>query len=76
MHATVRSGEELGADNVTHGCINMSRDNAEWLFGVTNSWGDVVIVNGTSRQVQLGNGWTDWNLSWEEYQQGSALYEG
>jgi lipoprotein-anchoring transpeptidase ErfK/SrfK len=76
VHATVRSGEELGAENVTHGCINMSRDNAEWLFELTHSWGDVVIVDGTSRQAQLGNGWTDWNLSWEDYQQGSALYEG
>jgi lipoprotein-anchoring transpeptidase ErfK/SrfK len=76
IHATVRSGEELGADNVTHGCINMSRDNAEWLFGLTNSWGDPVIVEGTSRRVELGNGWTDWNLDWEAYRQGSALYEG
>lgn len=76
MHATVRSGEELGADNVTHGCINMSRDNAEWLFELTNGWGDPVVVEGTSREVELGNGWTDWNLSWEEYQQGSALYDG
>jgi lipoprotein-anchoring transpeptidase ErfK/SrfK len=76
MHATVRSGEELGTDNVTHGCINMSRDNAEWLFGLTNGWGDPVVVEGTSRDVELGNGWTDWNLSWEEYRQGSALYEG
>jgi lipoprotein-anchoring transpeptidase ErfK/SrfK len=76
MHATVRSGEELGADNVTHGCINMARDNAEWLFGITHRWGDPVTVEGTSRQVELGNGWTDWNLSWEEYQQGSALSDG
>jgi lipoprotein-anchoring transpeptidase ErfK/SrfK len=76
MHATVRSGEELGADNVTHGCINMARDNAEWLFGITHRWGDPVIVEGTSRQAEPGNGWTDWNQSWEAYQQGSALAEG
>jgi lipoprotein-anchoring transpeptidase ErfK/SrfK len=76
MHATVRSGEELGAENVTHGCINMARDNAEWLYELTHRWGDPVVVAGTTRQVQLGNGWTDWNLSWEEYQQGSALFEG
>jgi lipoprotein-anchoring transpeptidase ErfK/SrfK len=73
MHATVRSGEELGAENVTHGCINMARDNAEWLFGITHRWGDPVTVEGTTRQAQPGNGWTDWNRSWEEYQQGSAL---
>jgi lipoprotein-anchoring transpeptidase ErfK/SrfK len=76
IHATVRSGEELGADNVTHGCINMSRDNAEWLFDLTHSWGDPVIIEGTSRQAEPGNGWTDWNIDWEEYQRGSALYDG
>jgi lipoprotein-anchoring transpeptidase ErfK/SrfK len=73
IHATARSGEELGVENVTHGCINMSRDNAEWLYELTHQWGDPVVVEGTSRQAQLGNGWTDWNLDWEELQQGSAL---
>lgn len=76
IHATVRSGEELGAENVTHGCINMSRDNAEWLFNLTHRWGDPLIVEGTRRQVSPGDGWTDWNLSWEEYQRGSALFDG
>lgn len=76
IHATVRSGEELGADNVTHGCINMSRDNAEWLFDLTHRWGDPVIVEGTGRTVGPDDGWTDWNLSWEEYQRGSALFDG
>ncbi len=76
IHATVRSGEELGLENVTHGCINMSRDNAEWLFELTHAWGDPVIVTGTSRPAEPGNGWTDWNLSWEEYLQGSALTRG
>jgi lipoprotein-anchoring transpeptidase ErfK/SrfK len=76
MHATVRSGEELGAENVTHGCINMARDNAEWLFDLTHRWGDPVTVEGTTRQAEPGNGWTDWNLSWEEVQQRSALASG
>lgn len=76
IHATVRSGEELGADNVTHGCINMQEDNAEWLYDLTHGWGDPVIVEGTSRTADLGNGWSDWNYSWEEYQRGSALHEG
>jgi len=76
LHATVRSGEELGAESVTHGCINMARDNAEYLFQLTHAWGDPVIVTGTSRRVEPGNGWTDWNLDWEQYRQGSALYAG
>lgn len=76
MHATVRSGEELGTESVTHGCINMAGDNAEWLFDLTHAWGDPVTVTGTPRAAEPGNGWTDWNLSWEQYQQGSALYDG
>jgi lipoprotein-anchoring transpeptidase ErfK/SrfK len=75
IHATPRSGEELGAENVTHGCINMSRDNAEWLYDLTHNWGDPVMVSGTTRAAEPGNGWTDWNLSWEEYQRGSALHQ-
>ena len=76
IHATVRSGEELGAENVTHGCINMSMDNAEWLFALTHRWGDPVTIEGTTRRYQSGNGWTDWNLDWEDYLSGSALFDG
>lgn len=76
IHATVRDGDELGAENVTHGCINMTRDNAEWLFDLTHRWGDPVIIEGTRRQYETGNGWTDWNLSWDEYRRGSALFDG
>lgn len=76
MHADVRDGTALGTDNVTHGCMNMERGNAEWLFDLTHRWGDPVTVTGTSRQATLGDGWTDWNLDWEEYQRGSALHQG
>ena len=27
----------------------------------------------TERKLQNGNGWTDWNMSWDEYVKGSAL---
>ncbi|HEX5543441.1 MAG TPA: L,D-transpeptidase, partial [Micromonospora sp.] len=35
--------------------------------------GDPITVKGTPRKLQNGNGWTDWNMSWEEYVKGSAL---
>lgn len=77
MHAAVPGrSDALGAENVTHGCMNMAKDNAKWLFDLTHSWGDPVTVTGTGRQIRNGNGWTDWNLSWEEYQTGSALHNG
>lgn len=74
IHAAPWSVDDQGERNVSHGCVNMSDENAEWLFNLTKT-GDPVIVEGTERQVAPGEGWTDWNMSWERYLEGSALYE-
>lgn len=72
IHAAPWSVADQGVRNVSHGCINMSTANAKWLFAKTKL-GDPVTVRGTERQVQVGNGWTDWSMSWGAYVQGSAL---
>jgi lipoprotein-anchoring transpeptidase ErfK/SrfK len=72
IHAAPWSVGSQGSANVSHGCIGMSTENAAWLFG-QSSVGDVVKVTGSSRQLEEGNGWTDWNVSWSEYREGSAL---
>src|SRR6266545_1848840 len=54
------------------GRINVSPDNAQWLF----NWikvGDPVVVKGTEQRLNQGNGWTAWDLSWEDFLKGSAL---
>ncbi|WP_051366908.1 L,D-transpeptidase [Hamadaea tsunoensis] len=66
IHSAPWSVEQQGSRNVSHGCINVSPENAEWLFGIT-SVGDPVITKGTERKLRDGNGWTDWNLSWSAY---------
>jgi len=58
--------------NVSHGCVNLSTENAAWLFERAKI-GDPVIVKGTEVQLEHGNGWTAWNVSWEEFVAGSAL---
>jgi lipoprotein-anchoring transpeptidase ErfK/SrfK len=72
IHAAPWSVADQGVRNVSHGCINLSQENARWLFEQT-LLGDPVIVTGTEVKLRNGNGWTDWNLSWEEYVKGSAL---
>jgi len=72
IHAAPWSVGDQGRRNVSHGCVNMSTENARWLFNQTRV-GDPVVVRGTERKLQHGNGWTDWNLSWDEYVKGSAL---
>ncbi|GAA3255666.1 Ig-like domain-containing protein [Dactylosporangium siamense] len=72
IHAAPWSVKDQGKRNVSHGCVNISLELAKWLYGVTHI-GDPVIVKGTEERVKYGDGWTDWELSWEEYQKGSAL---
>ncbi len=46
--------------------------NAEWIY--TNVLvGDPVTVKGTEVKLEWGNGFTDWDRSWEEYVKGSAI---
>jgi hypothetical protein len=50
----------------------MSMSNAIWLFN-RSTVGDVVKVVGSSRPLEPGNGYTDWNVSWSDWLAGSAL---
>ncbi|WP_091091110.1 L,D-transpeptidase [Micromonospora nigra] len=72
IHAAPWSEGQQGTRNVSHGCVNVSMANGAWLFKNTHI-GDPVTVKGTERKLQNGNGWTDWNMSWEQYVKGSAL---
>ena len=72
LHAAPWSVSAQGSYNVSHGCVGMSTDNAAWLFNLTHR-GDPVEVTGTRRGLEDGNGWTDWNESYAQYKQGSAL---
>lgn len=72
MHAAPWSVGDQGDANVSHGCIGMSTSDAQWLFNQTHR-GDPVMVKGTDRGLEEGNGWTDWNESFAEYKAGSAL---
>nr|WP_231953554.1 Ig-like domain-containing protein [Actinoplanes derwentensis] len=72
IHAAPWSEGKQGNTNVSHGCVNVSEALGEWLFGKT-LMGDVITVTGTEEKLKNGNGWTDWNMSWEEYKKGSYL---
>ncbi len=72
IHGAPWSAGSQGNANVSHGCVGMSIPNAAWYFQ-QNHIGDPVIVVGTARKIEPGNGWTDWNMSWSQYRAGSAL---
>jgi lipoprotein-anchoring transpeptidase ErfK/SrfK len=72
FHSAPWSVGDQGRRNVSHGCVNLSPSNARWFFDLAKK-GDVVEVVNTGRGVAPGNGWTDWNVPWSKYLEGSAL---
>jgi len=72
LHAAPWNAAHFGRRNASHGCVGMSTGNAAWLFNHTLI-GDPVVTTGTSRHMEYGNGYGDWNMSYAKYKKGSAL---
>ena len=72
IHAAPWSVADQGRRNVSHGCVNVSTDNARYLFNLVKV-GTPVSVRNTETRVGKGDGWTGWDMSWEDYAEGSAL---
>lgn len=72
IHGAPWSAGSQGSANVSHGCVGMSLADAQWFYAQTLR-GDPVTVVGTTRHMEPGNGWTDWNTTWAVYKAGSAL---
>jgi lipoprotein-anchoring transpeptidase ErfK/SrfK len=72
LHAAPWNAGYFGRSNASHGCVGMSTANAAWLFNRTLI-GDPVVTTGSSRGVEYGNGYSDWNMSYAQYKKGSAL---
>jgi lipoprotein-anchoring transpeptidase ErfK/SrfK len=72
LHAAPWSVADQGHSNVSHGCTGMSTANAGWLYNHSQI-GDVVEYTGSNVHMTLDNGYGDWNESYSQYRQGSAL---
>jgi lipoprotein-anchoring transpeptidase ErfK/SrfK len=72
LHAAPWSVADQGHANVSHGCTGMSTSDAAWLYAMSRR-GDVVETTGTDRPMTLTNGYGDWNESFAQWRQGSAL---
>lgn len=72
IHAAPWSVGSQGADNVSHGCVGLSTSDAKWYYD-TSHIGDPVKFINSPRGLEEGNGWTDWDQSYQEFKKGSAL---
>ncbi|GAA2609106.1 Ig-like domain-containing protein [Actinomadura fulvescens] len=72
VHQSNGGYQYLGVSNQSHGCVRTTPSGAQWFFGLAQR-GDVVDVVGTARRLPWTNGWSYWQLSWNQWRSGSAL---
>ncbi|WP_245776184.1 L,D-transpeptidase [Saccharopolyspora flava] len=71
LHAAPWSVADQGHRNVSHGCINMSNENAEWIFNLLKK-GDVVeITNSGGPDLRSWDGFGDWQVPWDQWKKGN-----
>ncbi|HSY14699.1 MAG TPA: L,D-transpeptidase [Jatrophihabitantaceae bacterium] len=65
---------EIGQQNLSHGCTNLSPADAQWYYGWSQIGDPVTWTHtGTSAVVPVTDGWGDWNLPWATYAAGGLL---
>jgi len=72
IHANPATVGVQGSSNVTHGCVNLSLENAKEYYD-SAIYGDPVEVTNSGVQLSAADGdvW-DWTLSWDRWRQLSA----
>jgi hypothetical protein len=72
VHAAPWSVAQQGIVNVSHGCVNLSTENATWFYNFSQR-GDVVDVYNSGAAVDTADpGMADWNMSWKQWVAGDA----
>jgi len=74
LHDAFWSVGEQGFENVSHGCVNLSPENAQTYYELAVP-GDPVTIQGSPRAGDWGNGWTVWFLSWSDVLARSATHQ-
>ncbi|TCO45847.1 L,D-transpeptidase [Actinocrispum wychmicini] len=69
-HSAPWSVRQQGASNVSHGCINMSTDNAKWMQDIGLKGDIFVVQNSGGPALQSWDGLGDWQIPWDEWTKG------
>jgi lipoprotein-anchoring transpeptidase ErfK/SrfK len=72
LHSAPWSVGAQGSANVSHGCVNMSPDNARWMFE-NSKVGDVVDFTGSTRRFEPHEGIGVWMYDFAGWKAQSAL---
>ncbi|QIS02226.1 L,D-transpeptidase family protein [Nocardia brasiliensis] len=72
FHSAPWSVGQQGYSNTSHGCLNLSPANAQWVYQNAKR-GDITIVKNTVGGTLSGtDGLGDWNIPWSVWKAGNA----
>lgn len=72
LHAAPWSVWAQGSSDTSHGCLNLSVADAQWVYNNINR-GDIVTVKNTGGETLNGSdGLGDWNIPWSTWSAGNA----
>lgn len=66
LHAAPWNMKDHGNTNSSHGCINLSTEDAQWVYD-TFILGDVVEVKNSPKPLPVWDGLGDWQLGYDKY---------
>ncbi|GAB09548.1 hypothetical protein GOARA_043_00230 [Gordonia araii NBRC 100433] len=72
FHAAPWSLWAQGNTNVSHGCLNLSHENAQWVMNNTLRGDPVTVKNTLGPRLPGTDGLGDWNIPWERWKKGNA----
>ena len=64
-HSAPWSVGEQGFVNVSHGCVNLAPNNAQWYYERAVP-GDPITITGSPIAGQQGDGYTEWFYTWNQ----------
>ncbi|MBW4720722.1 L,D-transpeptidase [Saccharothrix obliqua] len=71
FHSAPWSIGDQGNRNVSHGCLNLSPENAKWVFDLSKPGDVVVVTNSGGPALESWDGFGDWQVPWEEWVKGN-----
>ena len=72
IHAAPWSVWAQGSQNTSHGCINLSMENANWVYQNFKRGDIVTVKNSTGPTLPGYDGLGDWNIDWKTWKAGNA----
>lgn len=69
-HSAPWSVRQQGHSNVSHGCINLSTEDARWLQSVSNKGDIFVVANSGGPVLEPTDGLSVWQVPWETWRAG------